>query len=134
MRGDSLVSFQYGQFGTGFLRSWPLESAMHFDEAVKNRGTNLTIIELTQTGVDSYRQPVYSETSHTEKAFIERKGRERNEPPGILKLDTVRIYLALWAAVDEGGYEVEIEGIRYHIEASIKTDVYLMLEAVRKVD
>jgi len=126
------MSFKYGQFGTGFSRAMPPAAAHHFEEFVKIRGRAITIIELEETGEDSYGQPVYSESSHEEKAFVEARGGERILPPGTVKEGRVRAFLVPWAAVKEEGYEAEIDGVRYHVDALVETDAYMELNLERK--
>ena len=126
------MSFAYGQFGTGFTRTLPPTAALRFQEWVKTRGENITIIKLTKTGEDAYGQPLYQESSYTENAFVERRGRERILRPGTVKMGDLKIFLVPWAAVEEYGYEIEVDGRRYHITSLVDTDVYLMLEAERK--
>ena len=126
------MSFKYGQFGTGFLRTMPPAAALRFRNLVNRRGRGVYIIELTETGQDAYGQPVYTESSHEEKAFLERKGRERDIPPGTIKENLLRLFMARWAAIQEDGYEVEMDGVRYHINSLDETDAYLEVEAERK--
>ena len=126
------MSFKYGQFGTGFKLTRPQAAALRFEGLVKTRGKAITIIELEETGEDSYGQPVYSESSHEEKAFVEARGGERIIPPGTVKEGWVRAFLVPWAAVKEDGYEVEIDGIRYHVDAIVETDAYMELDLERK--
>jgi len=126
------MSFKYGQFGTGFLRTIPPPTALRFNNMVRTRGRAVTIVKLTQTGENDYGQPTYSESSHEEKAFLERKGREKDLPPGTLKENLIRLFMARWAAIQEDEYEVEVDGARYHITSLDETDAYLMVEAERK--
>jgi len=126
------MSFMYGQFGTGFSRALPHPAALRFRELVETRGQEITIVRLTETGEDAYGQPLYTESIHTEKAFVEGRGGERVLMPGTLKQGDLKIFLVPWAAVKEDGYEVEVDGIRHHITALTKTRTYLQLEAVRK--
>jgi len=44
------MSFKYGQFGTGFLRTMPPAAALRFRNLVSRRGRGVQIIELTETG------------------------------------------------------------------------------------
>ena len=126
------MSFKYGQFGTGFLRSMPPAAALRFRNLVNRRGHGVQIIELTETGQNDYGQPIYSESSHEEKAFLEREGRERDLPPGTIKENLIRLFMARWAAIGEDDYEVEVDGVRYHINSLDETDAYLEVEAERK--
>jgi hypothetical protein len=126
------MSFRYGQFGTGFKLTRPPVTALRFEELVKTRGRAITIIGLEETGEDSYGQPVYQESSHEEKAFVEARGGERIIPPGTVKEGKVMAFLVPWAAVKEEGYEVEIDGVRYHIDALVETDAYMELNLERK--
>lgn len=126
------MSFQYGQFEEGFAIAYPSPAAMRFREAVETRGRSLTIIELTETGEDSYGQPIYTETGSDAKAFIDAKASERILPTGEVKETRVRAYLVPWAPVKEDGYEVELDGVRYHIAGVTETDANLVLELERK--
>ena len=126
------MSFRYGQFGTGFLRTMPPAAALRFRNLVNRRGRGVQIIELTETGQNAYGQPIYFESSHEEKVFLERKGRERDLPPGTIKENLIRLFMKRWAAIQEDGYEVEVDGARYHINSLDKTDAYLKVEAERK--
>ena len=126
------MSFKYGQFGTGFLRTMPPAAALRFRNLVNRRGRGVTIIGLTETGQNAYGQPIYTESSHEEKAFLEREGRERDLPPGTIKENLIRLFMARWAAIGEDGYEVEVDGVRYHVTSLDETDAYLEVEAERK--
>jgi hypothetical protein len=126
------MSFKYGQFGTGFLRIMPPAAALRFRNLVNRRGRGVQIIELTETGQNAYGQPIYTESSHEEKVFLERKGSERDLPPGTIKENLIRLFMARWAAIQEDGCEVEVDGARYHINSLDETDAYLMVEAERK--
>jgi len=126
------MSYRYGQYGEGFDIVHPPPAAMRFSEAVETRGRTLTIIELTETGEDSYGQPLYAEVSYQGRAFLDMRASERTLPTGDVKEGRVRAYLAPWAPVAEEGFEVEIEGIRYHIAGVTETGVNLVLELERK--
>jgi len=126
------MSFRYGNFGTGFSRAMPPAVALRFEGFVKTRGRDVTVVKLTETGENAYGQPVYTESKHTEKAFVERDGRERDLPPGTVKLGSLRLFVKPWAAVGEDSYEVEVDGVRYHVTSLDKTDAYLEVEAERK--
>jgi len=126
------MSFQYGHFGTGFNRAMPPPEALRFRDFVQTRGEPITVVRLTETGEDPYGQPAYSETSHTEKAFVERSGREEITQPGTVKLGSLRLFVKRWAAIGEDGHEVEVDGVRYHITALTRTTAYIKVEAERK--
>lgn len=126
------MSFRYGQFGTGFLRTMPPATALRFRNLVNRRGRGVYVIELTETGQNAYGQPIYSESSHEEKVFLERKGRERDLPMGTIKESLICLFMKRWAAIQEDGYEVEVDGVRYHINSLDETDAYLMVEVERK--
>ena len=127
------MSFKYGQFGTGFLRGMPPAAALRFKNLVNRRGRGVQIIELTETSQNAYGQPIYSESSHEEKVFLERKGRERDFPPGTIKENLIRLFMARWVAIGEDGYEVEVDGVRYHVTALDDRETYLTVEAERKI-
>ena len=127
------MSFRFGQFGTGFLKTRPPATTLRFRDLMKRRGRDVSIVELTETGSDAYGQPVYSESSYTEKAFLERSGRERDLPPGTVKENFIELFMVPWAAIGEEGYEVEVDEVRYHVTALDDSEAYLMVEAERKV-
>ena len=110
----------------------PPTVALRFEEFVKTRGREMSIIRLTEIGEDAYGQPIYQESSHVEKVFLERAGRERDLPPGTLKGGLIRLFMVPWAAIGEEGFDVEIDGARYHIVSLDEREAYLMVEAERK--
>lgn len=126
------MSYTYGQFGTGFQRTRPPAQALRLHELLEIRGRDVTIIQLTETGADAYEQPVYTESSYTEKAFLDIKGRERDLPPGSLKTGTIRMFMVPWAAIGEEGFEVEVDGVRYRVTGVTETEAYLEVEGERK--
>jgi len=126
------MSFQYGHYGEGFDVMTPTVEALRFGDLVDRRGVGVTVIKLVETGEDSYGQPVYSESERAEKAFVERDGGERALPPGAVKEGLLRVFLKAWAAIGEDGYEVEVEGVRYHVTALDRARAYIEAEAVRK--
>ncbi len=126
------MSFQYGHYGTGFDVMTPTEEALRFGDFVDRRGTGVTVIKLVEVGEDEYGQPVYSESPWDEKAFVERDGDERIMPPGTVKTGLVKVLLKAWAAIGEEVYEVEVDGVRYHVMALDRTRAYIGAEAERK--
>ena len=126
------MSFQYGQFGEGFDVLTPTEEALRFGDLLEIRGKDIIVIKLVETGEDSYGQPVYSESPRDEKAFIERDEGERILPPGTVKKGLLKLFLAAWAAIGEDGYEVEVDGVRYHVMALDRTRAYIEAKARRK--
>ena len=126
------MSFQYGQFGEGFDVMTPTAEALRFGDFLEIRGKDITVVKLVETGEDSYGQPVYSESPRDEKAFIERDEGERILPPGMVKKGLLKLFLAAWAAIGEDGYEVEVDGVRYHVTALDRTRAYIEAKARRK--
>ena len=126
------MSFRYGQYGTGFARTIPPAHTQRLHGLLRTKGRNVTIVALSETGKDSYGQPVYSESGHTEKAFLRAQGRERDLPPGTLKTGRIRLFMAPWAAISEDGHEVEVGGVRYHVTGVTESEVYLEVEGERK--
>ena len=126
------MSFIYGQFGAGFLRTRPPAQALRFNEFLETRGRDVTIIQLTEAGTDAYGQPVYSESDYTEKAFLSIKGRERDLTPGAIQTGQIRLFVVPWAAVGEEGFEVEADGVRYRVTRVTETGAYLEVEGERK--
>ncbi len=127
-----MMSFTYGQFGTGFLKTRPPAQALRLHELLETRGRDITIIQLTETGTDAYGQPVHTESSYTEKAFLGIKGRERDLPPGATKTGQIRLFMVPWAAMGEAGFEVEVDGVRYRVTGVTETEAYLEVEGERK--
>jgi len=126
------MSFTYGQFGTGFQKTRPPAQALRLHELLETRGRDVTLIQLTETGADAYGQPVHTERSYTEKAFLGIKGRERDLPPGAIKAGQIRLFLVPWAAIGEEGFEVEVDGVRYCVTGVTETEAYLEVEGERK--
>jgi hypothetical protein len=126
------MSFQYGHFGTGFDVMTPKEEALRFGDFVDRRGTGVTVIKLIESGEDSYGQPVYSESPRDEKVFVQRDEGERILPPGTVKDGLIKVFMKAWAAIGEEGYEIEVDGIRYHVVALDRMRAYIGAEAVRK--
>jgi hypothetical protein len=126
------MSFQHGQFGTGFDVMAPTAEALRFGDLLERRGADVTVIKLVEEGEDPYGQPVYSESPRHERAFVERDGEERVLMPGSVKQDSLRLFLAAWAAIGEEGYEVEVEGVRYHVAFLERTRAFIKAEAERK--
>ncbi len=127
------MSFTYGQFGTGFLRTRPPAQALRLHELLETRGRDVTIIQLTEAGTDAYGQPVYTESDYTEKAFLGVKGQERDLPPGAIEVGRIRLFMVPWAAIGAEGFEVEVDGVRYRVTGVTETEAYLEVEGERKV-
>ncbi len=126
------MSFTYGQFGTGFLRTRPQAQALRLHELLETRGRDVTIIQLTEADTDAYGQPVYTESDHTEKAFLGIKGHERDLPPGAIETGWIRLFMVPWAAIGEEGFEVKVNGVRYRVTGVTETEAYLEVEGERK--
>ena len=126
------MSFTYGQFGTGFLRTRPLAPALRLRELLETRGRDIAVVQLTERGTDAYGQPVYEESSYTEKAFLSVKGGERDLPPGALKTGTIRLFMVPWAAIGEASFEVELDGVRYRVTGVTETEAYIEVEGERR--
>lgn len=126
------MSFQYGHFGEGFDVMTPTEEALRFGDLVELRGKLITVVKLIESGENSYGQPVYSESPRDEKAFVERDEGERILPPGTVKEGLIKVFLKTWAAVGEEGYDIKVDGIRYHVVALDRTRAYIGAEAVRR--
>jgi len=128
------VSYQYGQFGTGFDLVRPEPQALRFEELLELHGEDVKVVQQTVTGRDGYGQPVVSEASYTEKAVIKTSLGESLLPPGEVKRATVEALFTQWAPVGETLYELEIEGHRYHVTGVEKTSAYLLVKAERMVE
>ncbi|MCW3990294.1 MAG: hypothetical protein NWE88_09490 [Candidatus Bathyarchaeota archaeon] len=126
------MSFTYGQFGTGFQRTRPPAQALRLRELLETRGRDITIIQLTEASTDAYGQPVHTDSSYTEKAFLSIKGQKRDLPPGAIKTGRIRLFMVPWAAMGEEGFEVEVDGVRYRVTVITETGAYLEVEGERK--
>ena len=126
------MSFRYGQFGTGFARTIPPAHTLRLHGLLETRGRDVTVVALTETGEDEYGQPEYSESTHTEKAFLRARAGERDLSPGTLKTGRIRLFMVPWAAVAEDGHEVEVDGVRYRVTGVAESEVYLEVEGERR--
>lgn len=127
------MSFTYLQFGEGFDIDQPPSPALHFGSLLVRKGETLTIIHLTETSRDAYNEPVYTETSWTEGAFIIRNPGEDINQAGSTKTDKVIVYVTYWTAIAETGYEVEINTKRHHVISVELTRAYKKLTLARKM-
>lgn len=128
------MSYQYGQFGTGFSLKMPDPRALRFNEAVQLRGEKVVLVHQALTGEDAYGNPVYSESTSTEKAIVSNQHGERLVPPGEIDETKARILLRQWAPVTKGFTEIEIGGKRFHVRGCSKMLACLEVMAWRKVD
>lgn len=127
------MSFTYLQFGEGFDIDQPPSSALRFGNLIARKGETLTIIRLSETSKDNYNDPVYTETSLTEGAFITRNPGEDINQAGSTKTDKVIVHVAYWAAISERGYEVEINAERHSIISVELTRAYKKVTLMRKM-
>ncbi len=128
------MSYQYGQFGTGFDLVMPEPQALRFEELLELHGEDVTVVQQTVSSHDAYGQPVTSEATYTEKAVVKTDLGERLLPPGEVKRATVEALFARWASIGEAGYGLEIRGHRYHVTGVEKTSAYLLVRAERVVE
>jgi len=128
------LSFQYGQYGTGFDLMMPEPQALRFEELLELHGEDVTVIHQTETSRDAYGQPVMSEATYTEKAVVKTDLGERLMPPGEVKRATVEALFAQWAPIGETLYMLEIRGHRYHVVGIEKASAYLLVRAERVVE
>ena len=128
------MSYQYGQYGTGFDLAMPAPQALRFEELLTLHGEDVTVVQQTETGRDAYGQPVTSEAAYTEKAVVKTDLGERLMPPGEVKRATVEALFTMWAPIGETGYMLEIRGHRYHVVGVEKAAAYLLVRAERVVE
>ena len=128
------MSYQYGQFGTGFDLMRPEPQALRFEELLELHGEDVKVVQQTETGRDGYGQPVVSEATYTEKAVVKTDLGESLLPPGEVKRATVEALFAQWAPIGEAMYELEIRGHRYHVVGVEKAAAYLLVRAERVVE
>ena len=128
------MSYQYGQFGTGFDLMMPEPQALRFEELLQLHGEEVTVVQQTVTSHDAYGQPVVSEVSYTEKAVVKTSLGESLLPPGEVKRATVEALFTQWAPIGEALYELEIRGHRYHVVGVEKASAYLLVKAERMVE
>ena len=127
------MSYQYGQYGTGFDLMMPEPQALRFEELLELHGEDVTVVHQTETSHDAYGQPVTSEDAYTEKAVVKTDLGERLMQPGEVKRATVEALFSQWAPIEEAGYELEIRGHRYHVIGVEKASAYLHVRAERVV-
>ena len=128
------MSYQYGQFGTGFDLMMPEPQTLRFEELLQLHGEDVTVVQQTIDSHDAYGQPVVSETSYTKKAVIKTDLGESLLPPGEVKRATVEALFTQWAPIGETLYELEIRGHRYHVVGVEKASAYLLVKAERMVE
>jgi hypothetical protein len=109
------MSFTYKQFGLGFDVAMPSPEALRFEELVELRGVDLVVVHQALTDRDEYGQPVYTETSFTVKAMVKIRSGELRLPPGEVRRAELEALLPVWAPVAEELYEMEVDGVRYHV-------------------
>jgi hypothetical protein len=112
----------YKQFGEGFDVQMPGPEALRFEELAQLRGVDVVVVHQALSGRDDYGQPEFTESSLTVKAVVKIRPGELRLPPGEVKQADLEALLPVWAPVDETLYEVEVDGVRYHVtgvEASI---------------
>ena len=128
------MSFQYGQYSTGFDVLQPSPQALRFNELVMLQGDDVIIVHQTATGDDDYGNPVYTESEATEKAMVKVRQRELYLPPGEIQHNIAKVLFRQWASVAEDNYELEINGDRYHVLMVHRTSACLEVEVRRMVE
>ena len=128
------MSFQYGQFSTGFDVLQPSPQALRFNELVSLQGDDVIIVHQSVTGHDDYGQPEYTESETTEKAIIKVRQKEIYLPPGEIQHNVAKVLFKQWASVAEDNYELEINGVRYHVIMVHRTSACLEVEVRRMVE
>jgi len=128
------MSYQYGQYSTGFDLMRPSYQALVFEETVQLWGEEVTIFTLKPVGSDNYGHTIYSEESMTAKAFISREPRDTRGKPGELKLGEVEALFVEWAPLDELLTRVEVDGKRYRVIGVDRNTVYTRVLLTREVE
>ena len=118
------MSFMFKQYGVGFDVAMPGPEALRFEELTRLRGVDVVVVHQILGGRDSYGQPVYLETSHAVKAMVKRSPGELRLPPGEVKRADLEALMPVWAPVGEDLYEVEVDGVRYHVTGIEATSAY----------
>ena len=118
------MSFMYKQYGEGFDIQMPGPEALRFEELTQLRGVDVAVVHQVLGGRDSYGQPVYLETSTTMKAMVKRSPGELRLPPGEVKRADLEALMPVWAPVGEELYELEVDGVRYHVTGIEVTTAY----------
>lgn len=112
-------SFREG-FGEGF-DSMPSWKEQRFDMLADRAGVSIVVVELTQTGTDSYGNPIFIETETPTKGFAEQiRAREKQLMAGTLAEADMRFYLKRGTTIAESGYEIEYMSRRYKIIGDIE--------------
>lgn len=128
------MSFQYGQFSTGFDVLRPSPQALRFNELVSLQGDDVIIVHQSVIGHDDYGQPEYAESETTEKAIIKVRRKEIYLPPGEIQHNIAKVLFKQWASIAEDNYEIEIRGARYHVLMVHRTSACLEVEVRRMVE
>lgn len=128
------MSYQYGQYSTGFDLMRPSYQALVFEDAVQLRGEEVSIFTLKPVGSNSYGHVIYSEVSMTGKAFISRDPRDTRGKPGEVKLGDIEALFVEWAPLDELLTRVEVDGKRYRVIGIDRTTAYARVLLTREVE
>ena len=126
------MSFGEG-FGEGF-DSMPGFKEQQFNMLADRVGVSIVVVQLTQSGTDSYGNPVFMETSLSTKGFAEQiRAREKQLMAGTLAEADMRFYLKLGTTIAEDGYEVEYMGRRYKVVGIEYHESHITVYGRRKV-
>jgi hypothetical protein len=125
--------YVYGHFGPGFSLTRPEWVALSFASMARRRGEEITVKARIRAGRDAYGNPTYTESSYTQKAFVEEEAGRQTKPVGDLATGSLSLFLPRWSAL-EAGWEIELGGARFRVAAVERTRAYLKATAERRVD
>jgi len=108
--------------------------SFQFDKRAKAKGLDINIIQLTYTGLDPYKNPVYSEAVTTVKGFVRLVGQEKTTPAGTVELGKAVLMVSLTTVILKDGYEISYGGQRWKILAVDPRRSHLEVLAERKIE
>ncbi len=125
--------YVYGHFGPGFSLTRPEWVALSFSSLAQRRGEEITVVKRIMAGRNAYGNPTYTESSYTQRAFVEEESGQQTKPAGDLATGSLALFLPRWSAL-EAGWEIELGGARFRVAAVERTRAYLKATAERRVD
>jgi len=123
--------FAYGHFGSGFSLKRPEWIALSFGSITRRRGEEITVKARIKSGRDAYGNPTYTESTYTQRAFIEEDAGQQTKPVGELATGTLSLFLPRWVAL-EAGWEVEVGGALFRVSSVERTRACVKAKAERR--
>ncbi len=123
--------YVYGHFGSGFTLRCPEWVTLSFASMAQRRGEEVTVKAKIRSGKDAYGNPTYTESSYTQRVFVEEAARQQTKQVGELATGSLSLFLPRWAAL-EAGWEVEVGGAWFRVSSVERTRAYLKAKAERR--